>query len=87
MKPFIRFQAKKIFFSLSAAWGGLVSLSSYNKFHENVFQNTLIVALTNCLTSVFAGFAIFSIVGEMARILNKDVDQVNIQLHYYFNNS
>ena len=55
-----------------------MSLSSYNKFHENVFQNTLIVALTNCLTSVFAGFAIFSIVGEMARILNKDVDQVNI---------
>ncbi|KAM8953605.1 sodium- and chloride-dependent neutral and basic amino acid transporter B(0+)-like isoform 2-T2 [Pelodytes ibericus] len=68
--------ATQIFFSLSTAWGGLVALSSYNKFHNNCYSDAIMVCVTNCLTSVFAGFAIFSILGHMAFKAEKPVKDV-----------
>ncbi|MEE6496603.1 hypothetical protein FKM82_002432 [Ascaphus truei] len=68
--------ATQIFFSLSTAWGGLVALSSYNKFHNNCYGDAIMVCVTNCLTSVFAGFAIFSILGHMAFKAQKPVKDV-----------
>jgi len=68
--------ATQIFFSLSAAWGGLITLASYNKFHNNCYTDSVLVATLNCATSLFAGFVIFSIMGFMARELNTTVDQV-----------
>nr|XP_056715889.1 sodium- and chloride-dependent neutral and basic amino acid transporter B(0+) [Euleptes europaea] len=68
--------ATQIFFSLSVAWGGLVALSSYNKFHNNCYSDAIFVCVTNCLTSVFAGFAIFSILGHMAFMADKKVSEV-----------
>ena len=68
--------AVQIFFSLSIAGGGLITLSSYNRFHNNIIRDTAIVCIGNCMTSFVAGFAIFSVLGFMANELGVNVEDV-----------
>ncbi|XP_058487251.1 sodium- and chloride-dependent neutral and basic amino acid transporter B(0+) [Solea solea] len=68
--------ATQTFYSLSIGWGGVMTLASYNNFHNNVFKDAFVVTLTNAGTSVIAGFAIFSILGHMAHIYNMPVGEV-----------
>ncbi|XP_048400834.2 sodium- and chloride-dependent neutral and basic amino acid transporter B(0+)-like [Stegostoma tigrinum] len=68
--------ATQIFYSIAVSFGGLTTLASYNKFHNNCYRDTIIVCVVNCATSVFAGFAIFSILGHMAHVQDKPVSEV-----------
>ncbi|CAH1781357.1 unnamed protein product [Owenia fusiformis] len=68
--------AVQIFFSLSASWGGLITLASYNRFHNDCLRDSLIVSIGNCLTSFFAGFVIFSYLGFLAKELGTTVAKV-----------
>nr|XP_019942537.1 PREDICTED: sodium- and chloride-dependent neutral and basic amino acid transporter B(0+) [Paralichthys olivaceus] len=68
--------ATQIFYSLSIGWGGVMTLASYNSFHNNMLKDAFVVTLTNAGTSVLAGFAIFSILGHMAHIYKMPVGQV-----------
>lgn len=68
--------ANQIFFSMSIAGGGLITLSSYNRFHNNILRDSLIVAIGDSLTCVLGGFVIFSFLGYMAGQLQVSVDKV-----------
>ncbi|RUS88663.1 hypothetical protein EGW08_003558 [Elysia chlorotica] len=68
--------ANQIFYSLGIGFGGQLTMSSYNKFRNNCLNDAVLVSLINCGTSVFAGFAIFSLLGHMAHVTGKDVEDV-----------
>lgn len=71
--------ATQIFYSLSASWGGLITLASYNEFNNNILRDTMVVVLANSATSIFAGFTIFSFLGYMAHVLEVKVEDVASQ--------
>ena len=43
--------ATQIFYSLGVAFGGLMTMSSYNEFNNNIMRDTFVVCLGNCFSS------------------------------------
>ena len=66
----------QIFFSYALALGCLTALGSYNPFNNDFYKQLVFVATLDSSTSVFAGFAIFSVLGFMAEKKGVDVSQV-----------
>ncbi|KAM8865278.1 sodium- and chloride-dependent GABA transporter ine isoform 1-T1 [Synchiropus picturatus] len=68
--------AAQVFNSIGIAFGSQISMASYNKFNNDIVRDSLIVAITNSLTSILAGFVIFSAIGYMAHIHNLPMDKI-----------
>ncbi|XP_065218799.1 sodium- and chloride-dependent taurine transporter-like [Planococcus citri] len=66
----------QIFFSYAIALGCMIALGSYNKFNNNFVKDCFIIAATNTSTSLYAGFAIFSVLGYMAKEQGVPIAQV-----------
>lgn len=53
----------QIFFSIGVGFGYFTSYASYNSRHANAVQDSIIIALSNSLYEVLAGFAVFGVIG------------------------
>uniref|UniRef100_A0A7N6FJS3 Transporter n=1 Tax=Anabas testudineus TaxID=64144 RepID=A0A7N6FJS3_ANATE len=66
----------QIFYSYGVCTGVLTSLGSYNKYNNNCYRDCVYLCLLNSFTSFVAGFAIFSVLGFMAKEQNVDISMV-----------
>ncbi|XP_046543629.1 sodium- and chloride-dependent glycine transporter 1-like [Haliotis rubra] len=66
----------QVFYSLGPAWGGIITMASYNGFNTNCLRNAVICTFVSEGTSLFAGLVIFSILGFMAQEANIPISDV-----------
>ncbi|PXF41888.1 Sodium- and chloride-dependent GABA transporter 1 [Gracilariopsis chorda] len=64
----------QVFFSLSVTFGIMTAYASYNNRNDPVFTNSIIIAISNSLYSIVAGFAVFGTIGYIAHKEGKTVD-------------
>ncbi|XP_052231528.1 sodium- and chloride-dependent glycine transporter 1-like isoform X2 [Dreissena polymorpha] len=68
--------AVQVFYSLGPAWGGLITMASYNKFNNNCLRDALICTAADGFTSFYGGFVIFSVIGYIAKEANMEIKDV-----------
>ncbi|XP_078365006.1 sodium-dependent neutral amino acid transporter B(0)AT3-like [Oculina patagonica] len=72
--------ATQIFFSLGLAFGTMVAYASYNSIHENTLRDTITISIANCMTSLFAGIVVFSILGFRATYMLENCEASNAKI-------
>nr|XP_039249177.1 sodium- and chloride-dependent betaine transporter-like [Styela clava] len=68
--------AAQVFNSIGIGFGSLIAFSSYNRRDNNILHDTLIIAIVNSLTSLLAGFVVFSALGGMAEMMGVGIHEV-----------
>lgn len=68
----------QIFYSTSLAMGGVITLTSFNGFRNNLVKDAVTVVLADAGTSIYGGFVIFAFLGYMAEISGKTIEDVVI---------
>lgn len=68
--------ANQVFYSMSIAMGSLIAMSSFNNFHNNIVRDAFIVPFADAFTSLYAGVAVFSMLGYMATAKGVSVNEV-----------
>jgi len=65
----------QIFFTLSLGFGIMITYASYLPKKSDITGNALVTSVVNCLYSFITGFAVFGIVGFMAKSQGVPFDQ------------
>lgn len=66
----------QIFFTLSLAFGIMVTYASYLPRKVDVVKDAIVISVGNGLFSIIAGFAVFGTLGYMATTMEKPVEEV-----------
>lgn len=64
------------FNSIGVAFGGLISMSSFNKQNKPIFGNVLAIASVDAVTSLICGTTVFSVLGYIAKTQSKEIDDI-----------
>ncbi|PAV87422.1 hypothetical protein WR25_18411 isoform B [Diploscapter pachys] len=67
---------KQLCFSLFIGYGGLITLASYSKFHNNCFRDAVILVSTDTIMSIFGGITVFGTLGYLSHEVHLPVDKV-----------
>lgn len=65
-------------FCLGIAQGSLLTLGKHNSFNYNHQKATCFIAVLDGFTGIYAGFAIFSVIGFMAHTTGQDVSDLEL---------
>jgi NSS family neurotransmitter:Na+ symporter len=66
----------QIFFTLSLGFGIMIAYASYLPSKANISKNAIFTVVINCGYSLFAGFAVFAVLGFMAASEGKPIADV-----------
>ncbi|XP_067651004.1 sodium- and chloride-dependent glycine transporter 2-like [Haliotis asinina] len=66
----------QLFYSLCPGWGVIITLASYNKFHDNTLRNSAVLTFCGEGTSLISGLVIFTVLGFMANSAGVGVSEV-----------
>ncbi|HIJ72895.1 MAG TPA: sodium-dependent transporter [Candidatus Hydrogenedentes bacterium] len=66
----------QIFFTLSLGFGIMIAYASYLPKKVDLVGSAFITSIVNCAYSIFAGFAVFSVLGYMAHVKGAAVGDV-----------
>ncbi|XP_035230754.1 sodium-dependent nutrient amino acid transporter 1-like isoform X2 [Stegodyphus dumicola] len=64
------------FFSLTVAYGNIVMIASYNKFHNNVYRDAMIISVLDTFVNILAGCVSFAVLGSLSHKYAKDIREV-----------
>lgn len=70
--------ALQVFYSLSTCTGGLIMLSSYNRFHNNVYRDIWIIGIVDLFTSLSVSCLVFSAIGFVCYEMDLSMDQFKL---------
>jgi SNF family Na+-dependent transporter len=70
--------ATQIMFSLSPAWGVLITFGSFLPRDEPVIRDACIIAGINSATSILAGLTVFAILGHLALEQGVDIEDLTV---------
>ncbi|RWS14378.1 Sodium-dependent nutrient amino acid transporter 1-like protein, partial [Dinothrombium tinctorium] len=74
--PIVWYRAvEQSFFSLNVCFGSIMMYSSYNRFDNNVYRDSMIISVMDTMTSILAGCVVFAVLGSMAYQNNTDISE------------
>lgn len=61
---------------MGIAFGSMISFASYNKYNNNILQDTVAVSVVNLVTSLLVGVFAFATIGNIATEHNTSIEDV-----------
>ncbi|XP_060556621.1 sodium- and chloride-dependent glycine transporter 1-like [Ruditapes philippinarum] len=68
--------AVQCFFSLGPAWGGAITMASFNKFNHNALRDSVVVCIADAFTGIYSGVVVFSVIGFLSKETGTSIDEL-----------
>ncbi|XP_039254935.2 sodium- and chloride-dependent GABA transporter 2-like [Styela clava] len=76
-EPLVWVQAgSQVCYSYAIGFAALITMGSFNEFHKDCYRHCILLVGSCAGTSFITGFAVFSILGNLAFVTNKNVSDV-----------